>query len=146
MIGFSFLIHEILIMKSTVSKVTVTNTSNLGITSVSPVVKFTGRLISQVVDLDENKNGDLEGAEILRAVQNVGFDAFAVFRGFNLADFKAQVADLDDAERKVLINEFKEVFDLQNDDVEFLVEDVIEWLERGATLVARLRKTFKKAA
>jgi hypothetical protein len=118
--------------------------AELGIQAVSPVVAFTGRLVTTVVNIDEDGDGKVEGSEILKAAQNIGFDAFAVFRGFNLGEVKAELKDLDPTERQQLIDVFAKEFDLSNDEAEYLIEDWIEWLNRGTVLISRTRAMTKK--
>ena len=120
--------------------------SEVGIESVNPIVRFLARTINRVVRIDEDQDGDVEGGEILKTVQNVGFDAFATFRGFSWPEFKLQTSDVDAVERQQLVEAFAQEFDLPNDQAEYLIEDYLEWLNRGSVLIERTRKLTQKAA
>lgn len=128
-------------MKTGTFAVTV-GTGDLGIELVDPVVAFLGRTINRIVTIDEDKDGDIEGMEILSFAQKVGFDGFAIFQGFRFKEFWAQVKDVDEAERGKLINKFAETFNIPNDEAEFLVEDWLRHLDTTAHLVNRTRKVF----
>jgi hypothetical protein len=65
------------------------------------------------------------------------FDAFKEFVGFNFAEFKAQIRDIDPDERKILITTFKDNFRLSEIEAELLLETWLDWLEHGVTLYER---------
>lgn len=120
--------------------------SNLPTTKVDPVVSFIGRLITALLHIDEDQDNKVEGMEILQFAQTVGFDAFATFRDFTLPDFIAQLRDLDATERKEAIELFAADFKARNQEMEWLIEDWLRYLENGAVLVERSKTLLKKAA
>jgi len=120
--------------------------TNLGlpITKVTPVVGFIGQLISKLTTLDTNKDGKIAFLEIVNILQVVGFEAFQAFYGFSMAEFKDQLADIDEAERAQIIAVFKEKFSLTNTEAELLLEGWMEWLVQGVSLVQRTKRVFGK--
>lgn len=114
-------------------------------TQVDPIVGFVARTITDVVRIDDDQDGRVEGAEILSFSWKRSQDAFATFRGWNLKEFRAQFGDLDEGERKAQIEIFAKAFDLRNDDAEFLIEDWLRWMEQGATLIGRTRRVMQKS-
>lgn len=119
-----------------------------GIEISKPVIRDFASVISSLINIDANRDGKIDTGE------GFGFGAIlfnAVLRHYaNLGEFLAEMKDTDSAERKELITVFKEGFDLQNDEVEFLIEDVIAYLENtiteGKILVDRFRNLGKQAA
>jgi hypothetical protein len=116
----------------------------LGVDLVDPVVSFIARLIPRVVYIDEDGDGKIEGGEIMNFAYKAGFDAFGTFRNFSWKDFAKQVKDADQEERAILISNFKEEFDLTDNEAEFLIEDWIAHLDRTAVLVSRTRALLSR--
>ncbi len=114
------------------------NVSNVAI----PAVEFLGELITNIVRIDEDKDGKVEGMEILSFGQKTVFSGFRNFAGFNLKDFKSELSAIwsNPESKKALISAFEEKFDLDNDILEFLIEDTINYLDEGATLIGRWKK------
>lgn len=125
-------------------KIVMARTSNLPTTKVDPIVAFLGKLITQLVHIDEDQDNKVEGAEILKFAQNVGFDAFATFKDFSAQEFLAQLKDLDEEERKKEIEIFAQDFVLRNQEAEWLLEDWLRFLEQGIILVQRSKTVFSK--
>ncbi|HMP13447.1 MAG TPA: hypothetical protein PKD70_06190 [Saprospiraceae bacterium] len=123
--------------------------TNLPIDRVKPVVRFFARFISNLLQIDSNKDGRIQWLEALNMIQVTAFDAFKEFVGFNFAEFKAQLKDIDQTERRVLIDAFKENFRLSEIEAELLLETWLDLLEHGVTLyerTARYLETRKNAA
>lgn len=116
----------------------------LGIDMVNPVMGFLARLIPRIVYIDEDKDGKVEGGEILNTGYKLAFDAFGTFNGWSWNDFIAQLRDADPEERKELIQTFATEFELSNDVAEILIEDWMRHLDQTATLVIRTKKFFTK--
>lgn len=116
----------------------------IGIHLVDPVMAFLARFITRLVTIDGNQNGRVEGMEILQFAQQVGFDAFGVFQGFRFPEFWEQLKNADKAERAKLIDTFAKEFDLPNDEVEWLIEDWLRFLDQGAHMVTRTQKLLRK--
>lgn len=106
---------------------------------VSPAVAFLAETINAITRVDSNGDGRVVGLEVLDLGQKLAFAAFRNFAGFQLADFRAELRQVlaDPVQRQVLIEVFRQKFDLQNDLIEFLIEDTLEWLDRTVVLVAR---------
>lgn len=111
----------------------------LPITQVKPVTAFIGKLVTNSIAIDQNKDGVIQMMEWLNLLQVTVLDVFRQFAGFSFAEFKAQLRDIDPNERKELIATFKEVFVLSDTEAELLLEMWLDWLEQGVSLFERTR-------
>ncbi len=116
----------------------------LGVDQVDPIVGFVARTISDVTTIDKDADGRIENHEILQLGWSRSQDAFGTFRNWGWKEFVEQLRDLDSEERQAQVQLFAKEFDLRNDEVEFLFEDWMRWLDLGASLVGRTRKLLKK--
>lgn len=112
---------------------------------VSPAVAFLAETINAITRVDGNQDGKVVGLEILDLGQKLAFAAFRNFAGFQLQDFRTELRTVlaDAIQRSTLLDVFKDKFDLQNDVIEFLIEDTIEWLDRTVVLVGRWSQVAK---
>lgn len=113
--------------------------------TVSRLVAFLAEAVNAVVVIDSDKDGKVQGIEILTFIQKLAIAGFRSFQGFNLEQFKSELKLVmaDPVTRSQLISEFGAKFDLPNDAVEFLIEDTLAYLDMGAGLVARWKKVIK---
>lgn len=113
---------------------------NLPITRVTPVTSFLAEAVSALIQIDGNRDGAISLAEALNALQIIGLRAVTTFVGFDMKEFRAQLADLDPVERKQLIETFAGKFTLPNVEAEILVEDWLRWLENGIANIERTKR------
>lgn len=114
--------------------------TNLPITRVTPVTSFLAEAVSALIQIDGNRDGAISLAEALNALQIIGLRAVTTFVGFDMKEFRAQIADIDPAERLQLIETFAAKFTLSNVEAEILVEDWLRWLEQGITNIERTKR------
>lgn len=112
---------------------------------VSPAVAFLAETINAITRVDGNEDGKVVGLEILDLGQKLAFAAFRNFAGFQLGDFRNELRTVlaEPVQRQGLLEVFRTKFDLQNDVIEFLIEDTIEWLDRTVVLVGRWSQVAK---
>jgi hypothetical protein len=118
--------------------------TNLPIDRVKPVVRFFARFISNLLQIDSNKDGRIQWLEALNMIQVTAFDIFKEFVGFNFQEFKAQMRDIDPEERKVLIEVLKDNFRLSDIEAELLLESWLDWLEHGVTMYERTARYLRE--
>lgn len=113
--------------------------------STNIVAQLLGKFITTLLGIDANNDGKIVWVETLNATQTIVMSVLVNYPGFDVEEFKMQLAALKDnpAEREALINTFADEFDLRNDVVEFLIEDTLRYLEDGFTLSERWSKVFK---
>lgn len=121
---------------------------NLPITRVTPVTSFLAEAVSALINIDADKNGAVSLAEALNSLQIIALRAVTTFVGFDMAEFRAQLKDIDPQERKDLVETFAAKFKLPNVEAEILVEDWLRWLEQGITNIERTKRLIsaKRAA
>lgn len=109
----------------------------LGIDKLTPVMGFVGGLATSIANLDTNKDGQISLLEGANAIQVTAFEAFGLFREFDLDGSKAQWKDADTEEKKELVAAFAARFELKNEVAEALVEDFAAFFFMGVDLVQR---------
>lgn len=119
---------------------------SLPITRVTPVTSFLAEVVSALIGIDTDKNGAVSLAEALNSLQIIGLRAVTTFVGFNLAEFRDQIKDIDPQERRQLIEAFSQKFTLSNVEAEILVEDWLRWLEQGISNVERTKRLIAAKA
>jgi len=108
----------------------------LGIKETKEVLNFGFDLLEAIIkSLDDKKFSVVTDAP--RFVPVI-FSAAKAFAGIELV--KAELQDLTDEEMNDLIDELKKRFDLKNDAVELLVEDVIDHVFYTVKLAQRFAK------
>jgi len=111
------------------SLVTVVN--NKPITTASPFVADVASIISRLIAIDADKDGEISLSEGLVVGQDV---IVKVMRHYSTAaEAIAELKDANSAERKELIAVFGQGFDLSNKDAEKLIEDTLAFVEGSVT-------------
>ena len=111
------------------SLVTVVN--NKPITTASPFVADVASIISRLIAIDADKDGEISLSEGLVVGQDV---IVKVMRHYSTAaEAIAELKDANSAERKELIAVFGQGFDLSNKDAEKLIEDTLAFVEGAVT-------------
>lgn len=113
--------------------------------STNIVAQMLGKLITTLLGIDANQDGKIVWTETLNATQTIVMMALVNIPGFDLQEFKENLRELKEnpSARNELIEIFAKEFDLNNDVVEYLIEDTIHYLEDGLTLSERWIKVFK---
>lgn len=104
-----------------------TNAQNFG--------AFVGEAITSFINADTNRDGKLQGSEIAATALAVLIAGVRVFDTFDEAI--SELRTNGSAARVALIDGLKAKFDLRDDELEFLIEDTISYLEGGVALVER---------
>lgn len=104
-----------------------TNAQNFG--------SFVGEAITSFINADTNRDGKLQGSEIAATALAVLIAGVRVFDTFDEAI--AELRNNGSAARVALIEGLKAKFDLSNDELEFLIEDTLAYIEGGVALVER---------
>lgn len=119
--------------------------NNKPIDVASPFVADVADLISKLIKIDADKDGEISLFEGLNAGQVLIFKVMAQYQ--KAPEAIEQLRDADSTERKELIKVFKQSFNLDNDEVEGLIEVTIEFLEDtitdGIELGQRWSELFK---
>ena len=119
--------------------------NNKPIDVVSPFVADVADLISKLIKIDADKDGQISLFEGLNAGQVLIFKVMAQYQ--KAPEAIEQLRDADSTERKELIKVFNQSFDLDNDKVEDLIEVTIGFLEDtitdGIELGQRWSELFK---
>ena len=119
--------------------------NNKPIDVASPFVADVADLISKLIKIDADKDGEISLFEGLNAGQVLIFKVMAQYQ--KAPEAIEQLRDADSTERKELIKVFKQSFNLDNDEVEGLIEVTIEFLEDtitdGIELGRRWSELFK---
>lgn len=119
--------------------------NNKPIDVASPFVADVADLISKLIKIDADKDGEISLFEGLNAGQVLIFKVMAQYQ--KAPEAIEQLRDADSTERKELIKVFKQSFNLDNDKVEGLIEVTIEFLEDtitdGIELGQRWSELFK---
>lgn len=116
--------------------------NNKPIDVVSPFVADVADLISKLIKIDADKDGEISLFEGLNAGQVLIFKVMAQYQ--KAPEAIEQLRDADSTERKELIKVFKQSFDLNNDEVEDLIEVTIEFLEDTITDAIRLGQRWSE--
>jgi hypothetical protein len=104
-----------------------TNAQNFG--------AFVGEAITSFINADTNRDGKLQGSEIAATALAVLIAGVRVFDTFDEAI--AELRNNGSPARVALIAGLKAKFDLRDDELEFLIEDTIAYVEEGVALVER---------
>ena len=96
---------------------------------------FLGEAITAFSNADANRDGKLQGSEIAATALSVLIAGVRVFDSFDEAI--AELRNNGSPARVAFINGLKGKFDLRDDELEFLIEDTISYLEGGVALVER---------
>ena len=119
--------------------------NNKPIDVASPFVADVADLISKLIKIDADKDGEISLFEGLNAGQVLIFKVMAQYQ--KAPEAIEQLRDADSTERKELIKVFNQSFDLNNDKVEDLIKATIEFLEDtitdGIELGQRWSELFK---
>jgi hypothetical protein len=111
------------------SLVTVVN--NKPITTASPFVADVAAIISRLIAIDADKDGQISLSEGLVVGQDI---IVKVMRHYSTAsEAIEELKDANSAERKELIAVFGQGFDLSNKEAEGLIEDTLAFVEGAVT-------------
>ena len=120
------------------SLVTVVN--NKPITTASPFVADIAAIISQLVAIDSDGDGNVSRTEGLVVGQNI---IVKVMRHYSTAgEAIAELKDANSEERKELIAVFGQGFDLSNKEAESLIEDTLAFIEGAVTEAISIGKRW----
>lgn len=120
------------------SLVTVVN--NKPITTASPFVADIAAIISQLVAIDSDGDGNVSLTEGLVVGQNI---IVKVMRHYSTAgEAIAELKDANSEERKELIAVFGQGFDLSNKEAESLIEDTLAFIEGAVTEAISIGKRW----
>lgn len=120
------------------SLVTVVN--NKPITTASPFVADIAAIISQLVAIDSDGDGNVSLTEGLVVGQNI---IVKVMRHYSTAgEAIAELKDANSEERKELIAVFGQGFDLSNKEAEELIEDTLAFVEGAVTEAISIGKRW----
>jgi len=100
-----------------------------------------GKVTTNVIYIDSNRDGKISRTEILSFITAIALEGIQSFD-----DIPAAIEELKtegSAARTAFVEGIKKEFDLINDTVEFLIEDWLEWLEKGITLGERTGKVLR---
>lgn len=118
----------------------------LGVDQLLPSSSLLGELITSIVTLDENQDGQIQLLEAVNKLQTIAFKAYTVYNTTDWAIAKAQLKDIDTGEILQVVETVAVTFDIPNDEAETLIEDwakfIFETLDKGAELVARTQLMF----
>jgi len=119
-----------------------------GIENVSPVAEFLGTFVSSIATIDKNKDGKISTLEILNTTQMVAIQGFGISSQVDWKEFREELKDLDPEEVKLVVSHYADTFDLENDQLEWLIEDYLRVLGDFYSVVNRTidMRDAKKAA
>lgn len=103
--------------------------------------EFLGAAVTNAINVDSNRDGKIQGAEIATLALNILIQGAQVFESVD--DAIKELKTGGSAARVAFINGIKFKFDLRDDQVEELIERTISYIEGGITLAndwADLRK------
>lgn len=107
--------------KSQVSKAPVAATANNDdIPTMSLIGQILGRLLTNLFNIDKNRDGVISNFETMQAVQTFIMEAVLAFG--NWQTFKTAFDEWTNDERDALLSEFAVKFNLENKRLEMLVE------------------------
>lgn len=119
--------------------------NNKPIDVASPFVADVADLVSKLIKIDADGDGSISVFEGLNAGQVLIFKVMAQYQ--KAPEAIEQIRDANSEERKELMEVFKQGFDLENDEVEYLIETTIGYLEdtitEGIELGRRWSELFK---
>lgn len=122
------------------------STENLGVDQLLPSSSLLGELITSIVTLDENQDGQIQLLEAVNKLQTLAFKAYTVYNTTDWQTAKAQLKDIDTGEILEIVETVAVTFDIPNDEAETLIEDwakfIFRTLDEGAELVARTQQMF----
>ena len=102
-----------------------------------------GKLTTGAINLDSNRDGKISTAEIIGFGTTVLVQALGNFQ--NIPEAIRELRKEGSAARVAFLEGLKNEFDLENDAAEFIIEDWLDWIEKGITLGERTAKVLKPA-
>lgn len=96
---------------------------SLGIENLKPTIKMLAQLITLSANLDSNKDGQIDTAELLGIVQIFVMKLITIYG--SIGEAVKELKDVDSTERTEIIKIFNEEFKLKNEVLEEIIE---EWL------------------
>lgn len=107
--------------------------------SMSLIGQILGRLLTNLFNIDKDRDGVISNFETMQAVQVFIMEAVLAFG--NWEKFKAAFDEWTVEERNALLSEFAVQFDLENDRLENLVE---RWLSEANQIADLVADTFRE--
>ena len=109
-----------------------------------------GQTVSDILGADANQDGKVSRAEIVALTMPLGMRLFTTLPQLDFQEFLEEVRTSGTDARQEAINVVKERFDIANDELELVIEDVIDFLEdlytdavryfeRASDLVSRVK-------
>lgn len=106
--------------------------------------------VSDVARADSNADGKVSSQEVLSLVSTVGLRIFTTVPGIDFTAVAGEIRTADTEERQVVLDALHAAFDLVDDELEVLIEDVLDYAEqlytvareqiaKGGALVERIR-------
>ena len=97
----------------------------VGIEKLKQLAKVAGNLATNVIYLDSDKDGKVEVQEIFAAGQDILMSAWSLISDFDISAIKAEIADLDLAEAKELVDAFNAELKLESPEADEIVVRVL---------------------
>lgn len=113
----------------------------LGIENLTPTIRTLAQLITTATNIDSNKDGKIDTAEMLSIVQIFVMKVISVYG--SISEAVNELKDVDSEERTILVKVFNEEFDLKNDVVEELIEEWLVVIDQLITLGSKTSAHFK---
>lgn len=112
--------------------------SKLPVNQLSKLVKSVGEIASLSWNIFEDGTVDFKDIDeiwkLLRAAQCLA--------SLPLEELKLEWADLDDGEREYLVSEFKNSFDIPDDEIEIAIEKIIGIICETYSIILKVKKIF----
>lgn len=98
----------------------------VGIEKLTQIAEILGRLATNVIYLDSDKDGKVEFTEIFSAGQDILVSAWGLINDFDVAAIKEEIADLTIEETKELVLAFNRELELQSPEADAIVVKAME--------------------
>ena len=88
-----------------------------------------GETVSDILSADTNRDGKVSRAEIIALVMPLSMRLFTTIPKLNFPELLAEIRTSNTEARQAAIDTVKLKFDIPNDELEMVVEEIIDFLE-----------------
>ena len=117
----------------------------VGIERLTEIAKVAGNLATNLIYLDEDKDGKLEFTEIFSAGQDILVSAWGLINDFDVAAIKAEIADLTVEETRALVVAFNDELELESPDADAIVVRTMNSILDIVDLFNSIKALFNEA-